>query len=174
MKIHVGDELEPDKPSKTEVLFVTRPSKMYQNPSTYDATDLSNINIGDHCHFPIVDKFCYLGSIISRDCKDTLDLIHRIRKAGNAFGALKRSIFSSRRISDSAKSSAYQSLILPILLYCIVLYSILLYAADLFDVNKIGTCFWSNAFFKQNGDLYKIKNIIKLNQNQPNSSKTIV
>ena len=117
MKIHVGDELEPDKPSKTEVLFVTRPSKMYQNPSTYDATDLSNINIGDHCHFPIVDKFCYLGSIISRDCKDTLDLIHRIRKAENAFGALKRSIFSSRRISDSAKSSAYQSLILPILLY---------------------------------------------------------
>ena len=64
-----------------------------------------------------VTKLCYLGSTISRDCKDTLDLIHRIRKAGNAFGALKKSIFSSRRISDSAKSSAYQSLILPILLY---------------------------------------------------------
>ena len=30
-------ESEPDKPSETEVLFV-RPSKMYQNPSTYDAT----------------------------------------------------------------------------------------------------------------------------------------
>ena len=117
MEIHVGDHNVPDKPSKTEVLFVAKPPKSYTNPETYDDTDLSDIELGNQTFFPVVDKFCYLGTYISRDCKDSVDVTHRIRKAGNAFGALKKSLFSNRSISYEAKSAAYKSLILPILLY---------------------------------------------------------
>ena len=117
MEIHVGDIRLPDKPSKTEVLFVSKPPKAYVNPITYDDVDLSPIKLGSHTYFPVVDKFSYLGSFISRDCKDHEDVTNRIKKAGNAFGALRMSIFSSRAITDEAKSTVYRSLILPILLY---------------------------------------------------------
>ena len=79
MDIHVGDEGGPDKASKLD-LFVARPSKTYQNLSNYDATDLSNINLGVNCYFVVVDKFCYKKHHL-KGCKDTLHLIHRIRKA---------------------------------------------------------------------------------------------
>ena len=116
-EIHVGDLDQPHKPSKTEVLFVSKPLKSYENPDTLDGTDLSIIELGDKKYFPVVDKFCYLGTYITRDCKDSEDINHRLKKAGNAFGSLKNSLFSSQSISDRAKGSAYQKLILPILLY---------------------------------------------------------
>ena len=117
MEIHVGDTRSPDKPSKTEVVFVSKSPKAYVDPITYDGVDLSPIKICSHTYLPVVNKFCYLGSFISRDCKDYVDVTNRIRKAGNAFGALRLSIFSSRAITDEAKSTVYKSLILPILLY---------------------------------------------------------
>ena len=117
MEIHAGDLLTPDKPSKTEVLFVSKPPKMYVDFSTYDNTVLSPINLGNSKFFPIVDKFCYLGCLISRDCKDSIDVANRIKKASNAFGAMRKSLFSSRTITIESKGIAYYSLILPILLY---------------------------------------------------------
>ena len=116
-EIHVGDLDQPNKPSKTVVLFVSKPLKSYENPDTFDGTDLSNIDIGDRKYFPVVDKFCYLGSFITRDCKDSEDVNHRLKKAGNAFGSLKNALFSSRSVSDKAKGAAYEKLILSILLY---------------------------------------------------------
>ena len=117
MEIHTGDLLNPDKPSKTEVLFVSKPPKTYNDPSSFDGADLSPILLGNSKFFPIVDKFCYLGCMISRDCKDNIDVAHRIKKASNAFGAMRKSLFSSRGITIEAKGTSYQSLILPILLY---------------------------------------------------------
>ena len=117
MEIHVGDIRTPEKPSKTEILFVSKPPKSYSDPATYDGIDLSPIKLCAHTYFPIVDKFCYLGCFITRDCKDYVDITNRIKKASNAFGALRTSIFASRVISDEAKSAVYISLILPILLY---------------------------------------------------------
>ena len=117
MEIHVGDRTQPNKPSKTEVLFVSKPPKCYLDPTTFDGVDLSDITLGEHTYFPIVTKFCYLGSYITRDCKDIEDVNNRLKKAGNAFGSLRKPLFSSRSISDSAKSAAYQKLILKILLH---------------------------------------------------------
>ena len=117
MEIHVGDTLSPEKPSKTEILFVSKSPKSYVDPATYDNVDLSPVKLDTHTFFPVVDHFCYLGSLISRDCKDDMDVANRIKKAGNAFGSLKLSIFSSSAITDEAKSVVYKSLILPILLY---------------------------------------------------------
>ena len=117
MEIHVGDYENPDKPSKTEVLFVAKPLKSYNDPTTFDDTDLSNINFGNQNFFPVVEKFCYLGTFLTRDCRDSYDVLNRIKKAGNAFGALRSALFSNKAISYEAKSVAYLCLILPILLY---------------------------------------------------------
>ena len=117
MEIHAGDYDVPDKPSKTEILFVSKPLKSYTDRETFDNTRLTNIELGNHKFFPIVDKFCYLGTFLTRDCKDDLDVTHRIRKASNAFGSLRKSLFSNKSITYQAKGSAYRSLILPILLH---------------------------------------------------------
>ena len=88
MEVHVGDVALPDKPSKTEILFVSAPPKSYHDPSTFDDTNLSPIDLGEGKFIPITDNFCYLGKIMSRDCTDNLDIVNRIKRAGNAFGAL--------------------------------------------------------------------------------------
>ena len=93
MEIHVGHRHQVDKPSKTEVLFVAASSRASVNPTTYDDTDLFDIELGNEKFFPVVDKFCYFGTIITRSCTDTEDVCNRIRKAGNAFGALRKSFF---------------------------------------------------------------------------------
>ena len=118
MEIHVGDVRNPDKKSKTEVLFVAAPPATYtNNPSTYDDKDLSNIDLGNGLFFPIVARFCYLGSILTRDCKDDEDVEARIEAAGNAFGSLRKAIFSKASVSLDAKKMVYLALILTILLY---------------------------------------------------------
>ena len=71
MEIHKGDLEHPDKLAKTEVLFVSAPLKSYRNATTFDDTDLSNINIGGSYFFPVVEKFCYLGTMITRDLQIT-------------------------------------------------------------------------------------------------------
>ena len=117
MEVHTGDRNEPNKPPKTEVLFVAAPSTTYENPQTFDNRTLDDI-ILDETHFiPVVDRFCYLGTILSRDCKDKLDIITRVTKASNAFGSLRKSIFKNKSISVATKKAVYECLILPILLY---------------------------------------------------------
>jgi len=74
MEIHTGDLDYPEKPPKTEVLFISAPEKTYHNPVTFDDTDLSEISIGRNKFFPVVDKFCYFGTMITRNCKDNEDV----------------------------------------------------------------------------------------------------
>ena len=112
----MGDERVPEKKSKT-VLFVVAPPSTYIDPSTFDNTDLSNINLGGGRFFPIVAHFCYLGSILTRDCKDDEDVKARIDAASGAFGALRKSVFSNASICLEAKRLVYEGLILAILLY---------------------------------------------------------
>ena len=113
-EIHLGTA---DKDSKSEVLFVSKPECMYDDPETYDGQQLSNIQLANNTHIPIVDWFCYLGSILARDCRDSLDVANRIKVAGNAFGALRACLFRQRKISLRAKSVVYVGLVLSILLY---------------------------------------------------------
>ena len=117
MEIHVGDERCPEKKSKTECLFVAAPPSAYNDPSSYDNADLSNIKLGGGKYFPVVALFCYLGSILTRDCKDDEDVQARIDKAGGAFGSLRKSVFSNASICFEAKKLVYEGLILLILLY---------------------------------------------------------
>ena len=114
MSIHVGTE---EKSSKSEVLFVAAPPTVYANPDMYDGADLSNIELGGGTFMPVVEKFPYLGSVLTRDCRDDVDVAKRIEAASGAFGALRKCIFASSDIAFTAKSAVYIALILSILLY---------------------------------------------------------
>ena len=102
-------------------MFVAKPDQMYTDASTYDSANLSNIELGDELgagvFIPIVNKFRYLGSWLTRDCRDSIDVCERVDSASSAFGALRKSIFSSVKISLLAKRFVYNTLILPVLLY---------------------------------------------------------
>ena len=115
MEVHSGP-IEPRETSKSVVLFCSKPPCMYNDPTTFDDVDLSDIVIGDR-YIPIVNEFVYLGSVITCDLSDEADVDRRIQKAGNAFGMIKKCIFSSSKIKLNVKANVYRTFILPILLY---------------------------------------------------------
>ena len=117
MEIHAGDERHSDKKSKTEVLFVAAPPSAYADPSSFDNANLGVIPIGSGRFFPVVDQFCYLGSILTRDCTDDADVKARITKAAGAFGSVRKEVFSNTRVCFEGKRLIYEGLILAILLY---------------------------------------------------------
>ena len=93
------------------------PKSTYADPKTFDNQNLSPIILGDETFFPIVVEFNYLGSILSRNCSDESDVTKRITKASNAFGALRKPIFTCKYITWESKKRVYEGIILPILLY---------------------------------------------------------
>lgn len=111
MEVHAGDESQPEKPSKTEILYVSGPTP------DVDPPNLDPIKFGDGKFIPVTNSFCYLGSLLSRDTNDELDIVSRLNRGSNAFGALKSSIFANSRISLKVKAAVYENLILPIVLY---------------------------------------------------------
>ena len=64
-----------------------------------------------------MDCFCYLGSFLTRECNDNVDVDARINLASRAFGKLRKCLFASTSISYKAKKFVYECLILAILLY---------------------------------------------------------
>ena len=66
---------------------------------------------------PIVPEFPYLGDMVARDGSDGCAVDKRITKAGKAFGALRKCVFSTSSVSHMAKRAVYESIILSILLY---------------------------------------------------------
>ena len=116
MEVHSG-KIEPKEDSKSEILFCSKPKFLYEKPDTYDDTDLSAVIIGENRCIPIVAEFPYLGSIVNRECTDENDVNARIKKAGNAFGALRKCLFSSSQVRPDVKGMVYVAFILPVLLY---------------------------------------------------------
>jgi hypothetical protein len=114
MEIHVGTQ---EKESKSEILFVAAPEHTYTDSTTYDNRNLSKIELGNADYIPVVAEFKYLGSILSRICKDDADVTARIEAASHAFGALRQCLFTATNISFAAKKIVYEGLILSILLY---------------------------------------------------------
>ena len=116
MEVHAGDR-NAGTASKTEVLFVAAPGTLYEDPATWDNTDLSDIELGDGRFIPVTAEFKYLGSMLNRNCRDELDVDVRLKAASAAFGALKRCVFSVKAITARAKRAVYVGLILAILLH---------------------------------------------------------
>ena len=70
LSCHVGRN---SKQSKTEAMFFPRPRK------AYDDADTSDLHV-EGGSIPFVKKFKYLGSIVSSDLKDDLELDARIKR----------------------------------------------------------------------------------------------
>ncbi|KAI8482291.1 hypothetical protein Bbelb_399820 [Branchiostoma belcheri] len=64
----------------------------------------------------VVNKFNYLGSTITSDCKSSADIRIRVARAATAMANLSK-IWSDRRLSVHTKLRLYNSLVLSILLY---------------------------------------------------------
>ena len=113
MEVNSGITETPDtkgKTSKTELLFVEKPSHT-------KLTNLSPIILEEGRFIPVVNKFCYLGSIINHDLRESEDIDNRTKKASQAFGALRRGVFTSKSTSFNVKKSVYTALILSLLLH---------------------------------------------------------
>ena len=84
MSIHVGRD---EQPVKSEVLFVPAPLHCYVDPETFDRANLKNIVLENGTFMQVVAIFCYLGSMLTRDCRDDTDVARRIEAGGGAFRA---------------------------------------------------------------------------------------
>ena len=109
--------LPPIKKSKSEVLFCSKPHHLYSDPTSFDGTDLSPILLPNNGFMEVVDRFPYLGDIVSRDGDDTAAVDARVESGGKAFGALRASIFASTSISNKAKKAVYEAIVLSTVLY---------------------------------------------------------
>jgi hypothetical protein len=65
----------------------------------------------------VVDKFCYLGSVISMDGDGSPEVMSRIAKAENAFTMLNASLWSNHHISLRTKLKVYYASVRPVLFY---------------------------------------------------------
>ena len=91
---------------KTEV--VQQPYQPHESPGSLH---VDNVPLNN------VDRFCYLGSIISQDATMDNDITERIAKASQAFGRLRQRLWDDKNIRLETKISVYRSVVTSTLLY---------------------------------------------------------
>lgn len=64
-----------------------------------------------------VDRFRYLGSLVTPDGRSSADIRARIASAGTAFARLRPAVFDNRNISITTKRLVYNVAVLAVLLY---------------------------------------------------------
>ena len=79
-------------------------------------SDMEPISVegGEIC---CMQDFPYLGSLIAASGQMDVDVERRITKASQAFGALRRTVFSDKNLSLSTKRNVYQACVLSFLLH---------------------------------------------------------
>ena len=85
-----------------------------RTPAALDTSDLL-LDCGGTVSF--TESFVYLGSLLHYDLSDHHDVEARLKKASQAFGALRSKIFSSRDIPERLKGKVYAGGVLAVLLY---------------------------------------------------------
>jgi len=78
--------------------------------------EVSSIQVGGAL-LQFVDKFCYLGSIISSDGSLATEISQRIAKASSAFGQLRNRLWNEDGVHLRTKIDVYRAVVLSILLY---------------------------------------------------------
>ena len=92
---------------KTEVMFQPKPGAPPHSPIiTIDGERLN-----------AVDKFCYLGGVLSQNARIDDEITARIGKASAAFGRLRHRLWSDHGIRLSTKIAVYRAVVLSTLLY---------------------------------------------------------
>ena len=106
--MHVGSE---GKKSKTEAMFCPARDEQYEDGDTSDLV----LDCGGTIGF--TESFVYLGSTLHRDLSDHRDVDYRIKKASQAFGALRDHFFGSADVPERLKGKVYAAGVLAVLLY---------------------------------------------------------
>ena len=92
---------------KTEVMYQPPPDTQYVEPNILlSATPLN-----------LVDKFTYLGSMVSNDNSLDVELNRRIQAACSTFGRLNERVWKQHGIRVRTKCKVYRALVLSALLY---------------------------------------------------------
>jgi hypothetical protein len=108
---HVGRN---NSKSKTEAMFFPPPGVRYEDADTSPLL----INTGeDTGEIPFSPTFKLLGSTLANNLKDDTEVGLRIKSAQGAFSAIRKQFFSAKGINNTHKKTAYEGLILSILLY---------------------------------------------------------
>ena len=92
---------------KTEVICQSRPNSSHSG-------GILHIN---NTPLVSVEKFCYLGSVLSRDATIDEDVTQRIAKASQAFGRLRHRLWSNHGVKLQTKINVYQAVVISTLLY---------------------------------------------------------
>ena len=93
--------------NKTEVMEQPAPRKMYHEP---------NIFVNDE-PLKATDSFTYLGSTLSREANNDVEVNNRLSKANSAFGRLRKKVWDRRGISQQTKLKVYVDVELTVMLY---------------------------------------------------------
>ena len=92
---------------KTQILYQPAPDTPFHAPTIHvENNTLQN-----------VDKFAYLGSLLSTRAVIDVEIHHRIGCASAAFARLRKRVFENRDIQINTKLLVYQAVVLPTLLY---------------------------------------------------------
>ena len=115
LTIHIGTGFgTPEKEdSKTVAMFI---------PGAGSSTNIELaespliFNTEDKQYIPFVKIFCYLGTLITTNLRDDSDIDNRVRLAKGALAALKKNVLNCRSLPQKAKTRAFQSLCVSLLL----------------------------------------------------------
>lgn len=97
------------------IINIAKTKLMRINPPTQTRSSVQALRVGDEV-IEEVDKFVYLGSVISKDGGADEDVQNRIRLASAAFGSL-RQVWTSPRLSRRFKLKIFNSNVKSVLLY---------------------------------------------------------
>ena len=82
------------------------------------------MSVGDQIDFYIngyklkrADRFKYLESYVTKDCKVDVEITARIQAASCAIGRLKEKVFYYRDLTVETKLKVYNQHVIPLLIY---------------------------------------------------------
>jgi hypothetical protein len=98
------------------LLYHAAPKASYTNYATFDGEDFDGVHVGGGASTHVESSAKYLGSWLSPDGKDTMNVKKRIKQASGAPGSLLKCVFKRKDVTSGAKVAVYNPLVLSIVL----------------------------------------------------------
>jgi hypothetical protein len=113
LQVHVGTVHNTEgkrEDSKTECMAIPPAGQ------PYDALDTSDISTSSNHFVSFAEIFRYLGTHIHYSMKSQVDINQRLRKAANAYGAIRK-VLCNRQIQAKVRGQIYLITVVAVLLY---------------------------------------------------------
>jgi hypothetical protein len=89
----------------------------YTDPSTYDGTDFSDIDMGNGKSIQVTYRYPPLGTIISGDSSCEHEINRRISLGYASMAKMSKKVYGSKYVPWSTQVTIYETITLPIVLY---------------------------------------------------------